>query len=128
MSKLQRPRGVRAIAAAVTVTAGLGGTALVGGLTATPATAQSTAPQHYLCYKALVTKGFKCPQGHQARQRSGTERVHPGGRGGEPALQPRPQGRADGQVPDHEPDLALPGLADHGPAAVRHGQRQQPVR
>ncbi len=62
MSKLHRPRGVRAIAASITVIAGLGGAALAGGLTATPAAAQPT-PQHYLCYKATVTKGFKVPKG-----------------------------------------------------------------
>jgi hypothetical protein len=63
MSKLHRPRGVRAIAAAITVTAGLGGVAVVGGLTATPASAQSTPPQHYLCYKATATRGFTVPKG-----------------------------------------------------------------
>ena len=63
MSKLQRPRGVRAVAAAVTMIAGLGGAALVGGLTAAPAAAQAGAPQHYLCYGATITKGFKVPPG-----------------------------------------------------------------
>ena len=127
MSKLHRPRGVRAIAASVTVIAGLGGSALVGGLTATPAAAQPRAAALPLL-QGHGHEGFQGPQGHQARQRPGPERVRPGGRGGEPALQSRPQGRSDRQVPDHEPDLALPGLADHGQAAVRHGQRQQPVR
>ena len=63
MSKSQRPRGVRAIAAAVTVIAGLGGAALVGGLTATPAAAQAAPAQHYLCYKATITRGFTVPKG-----------------------------------------------------------------
>ncbi len=63
MSRMHRPRGVRAIAAAVTVIAGLGGAALVGGLTATPTAAQAAPAQHYLCYKATATTGFKVPPG-----------------------------------------------------------------
>jgi hypothetical protein len=60
---MHRLRGVRAIGAALTVIAGLGGAALVGGLTATPTGAQAAPPQHYLCYKAAVTRGFTVPKG-----------------------------------------------------------------
>jgi F0F1-type ATP synthase membrane subunit c/vacuolar-type H+-ATPase subunit K len=65
MSRMHRPRGVRALAAAVTAIAGLGTGAVVGGMTAsaTSAGAQSPAPQHYLCYQAAAKAGFKVPKG-----------------------------------------------------------------
>jgi hypothetical protein len=59
---MKRPRGLRAIGAAVTVTAALGGAALVGGMTAAPAAAQTEA-NHYLCYAATATRGFHVPPG-----------------------------------------------------------------
>jgi hypothetical protein len=63
MSKMLRPSRLRAIAAAVTVIAGLGGSAVVGALTAAPAGAQATPANHYLCYSATATRGFKVPPG-----------------------------------------------------------------
>jgi hypothetical protein len=63
---MHRPYTLRALAAAATLIAGLGGGALVGGLTVstTPAGAQTGAPpQHYLCYKATAKAGFKVPKG-----------------------------------------------------------------
>jgi hypothetical protein len=63
MAKLHRWRPLRAIIAAATVGLGLSGAALVGGLTqATPAAAQTTTPQHYLCYKASAQE-FVVPSG-----------------------------------------------------------------
>ena len=65
MSRMHRPRGVRALAAAVTAIAGLGTGAVVGGMTASAAAAgaQTPAPQHYLCYQAAAKSGFTVPKG-----------------------------------------------------------------
>src|SRR5580704_18014296 len=65
MSRMHRPCGVRALAAAATAIAGLGSGALIGGMTtsATSAGAQTPAPQHYLCYQASAKKGFTVPKG-----------------------------------------------------------------
>jgi hypothetical protein len=63
MSRMHRPPGLRALAAAFTVMAGLGGSIVVGGLTAAPTAAQATPSNHYLCYVATATKGFKVPPG-----------------------------------------------------------------
>ena len=65
MSRMHRPRSVRALAAAVTAIAGLGTRAVVGGMTASAAAAgaQTPAPQHYLCYQAAAKSGFTVPKG-----------------------------------------------------------------